>query len=172
MLGMSRTVRGDRLTGHELVVLREREGRLVYQAHPSGQPAAEFFLKTFSDSMVVFEDPQHDFPQRVGYRRPVGDSLLAWIEGTNISNRIGFRYRRVLPRTWEPSRSRHPALPSPRRGRSVPIVQAQTPRLRRLNPSPSARPISSKAAAGAIPWRSGGRSSGTGIACTPLPCGS
>jgi hypothetical protein len=97
MLGMSRTVRGDRFTGHELVVLRERDGRLVYQAHPSGQPAAEFPLKTFSDSIVVFEDPQHDFPQRVGYRRPVGDSLLAWIEGTanGQERRIEFRYRRV-----------------------------------------------------------------------------
>jgi hypothetical protein len=97
MLGMSRTVRGDRLTGHELVVLRERDGRLVYQAHPSGQPAAEFPLKTFSDSIVVFEDPQHDFPQRVGYRRPVGDSLLAWIEGTanGQERRIEFRYRRA-----------------------------------------------------------------------------
>jgi hypothetical protein len=97
MLGMSRTIRGDRLTGHELVVLREREGRLVYQAHPSGQPSAEFPLLTLGDSMVVFEDPQHDFPQRVVYRRPVADSLLAWIEGTanGQERRIEFRYRRV-----------------------------------------------------------------------------
>lgn len=97
MLGMSRTVRGGRLTGHELVVLRERDGRLVYQAHPSGQPAAEFPLQTISDSVVVFEDPQHDFPQRIGYRRSAADSLLAWIEGTvnGQERRIEFRYRRV-----------------------------------------------------------------------------
>ena len=97
MLGMSRTVRGERFTGHELVVLRVRDGRLVYQAHPSGQPSAEFPLQTLGDSTVVFEDPQHDFPQRVGYRRSAADSLLAWIEGTanGQERRVEFRYRRV-----------------------------------------------------------------------------
>lgn len=96
MVAMSRTVRADRLTGHELVVLRELDGGLVYQAHPSGQPAAEFPLKTLDDSTVVFEDPAHDFPQRIGYRRGA-DSLLAWIEGTagGRERRVEFRYRRV-----------------------------------------------------------------------------
>ena len=97
MLGMSRTVRGERFTGHELVVLRVRDGRLVYQAHPSGQPSAEFPLQTMGDSMVVFGDPQHDFPQRVGYRLSAADSLLAWIEGiaNGQERRVEFRYRRV-----------------------------------------------------------------------------
>jgi hypothetical protein len=97
MVSMSRTVRGDHLTGHELVVLRERDAQLVYQAHPSGQPSAEFPVEILSDSMVVFEDPGHDFPQRIGYHRSAADSLLAWIEGTanGQERRIDFRYRRV-----------------------------------------------------------------------------
>lgn len=97
MVGMSRTVRGGRLTGHELVVLREREGTLVYEAHPSGQPSATFPLQTLGDSVVVFEDPNHDFPQRIGYRRSVTDSLLGWIEGAvrGQPRRVDFPYRRV-----------------------------------------------------------------------------
>lgn len=42
MLGVSRTVRGDSLLEYELVVLREEAARLVYEAHPSGQPVAAF----------------------------------------------------------------------------------------------------------------------------------
>lgn len=33
-----------------------------------------------ADRDVVFENQQHDFPQRVGYKRD-GDSLVGWIEG-------------------------------------------------------------------------------------------
>jgi len=45
---------------------------------------------------VVFENLQHDFPQRVGYKRD-GDALLAWIEGprNGQTRRIEFPYRKV-----------------------------------------------------------------------------
>ena len=32
MVGMSRSVRGDRLTGHELIVLTNREGEVWYRS--------------------------------------------------------------------------------------------------------------------------------------------
>ena len=82
MIGVGRTVRADRLVEYELVVLREQDGQLAYQAHPSGQPSAVFLSKTVGDAEVLFENPTHDFPQRVGYRRDGPDGLLAWIEGT------------------------------------------------------------------------------------------
>jgi hypothetical protein len=96
MVGLSRTVRGDELTEYELVVVRERGDRLVYVAHPSGQPSAEFRSTTVERESVVFENPGHDFPQRIGYRRQ-GMSLLAWIEGTRDGKpgRIEFPYQRV-----------------------------------------------------------------------------
>ena len=45
----------------------------------------------------MFEAPEHDFPQRVGYRRAGADSLLAWVEETTNGKlrRIEFPYRRV-----------------------------------------------------------------------------
>ena len=81
MIGVSRTVRGDSLAAYEMILLREKEGALAYIAHPSGQARNTFTAREASDSMVVFSDPTHDFPQQVGYRRVGADSLVAWIAG-------------------------------------------------------------------------------------------
>src|SRR5262249_34033606 len=80
MLGVGRTVKGNALVEYEFVAIRERDSRLVYIAHPSGQPSAEFTSSSISADSVVFENPQHDFPQRIGYQR-TRDGLDAWIDG-------------------------------------------------------------------------------------------
>ncbi|MEP6591853.1 MAG: DUF6265 family protein [Gemmatimonadota bacterium] len=81
MLGMARTVKGETLVEYELVVIREEGDRLSYEAHPSGQPTTTFKSIVLDDRSVVFENLQHDFPQRVGYT--LSDSgVTAWIEGT------------------------------------------------------------------------------------------
>ena len=96
MLSAGRTTRGDTVVAYEMVLIREQGGQLAYEAHPSGQPSAVFLSRTVSENEVVFENLQHDFPQRVGYRRD-GDSLRAWIEGprNGQTRRVEFRYRRV-----------------------------------------------------------------------------
>jgi Domain of unknown function (DUF6265) len=97
MLGVGRTSRGERLVEYEFVLLQEHEGRLAYEAHPSGQPSAVFTSSTISDTMAVFENPEHDFPQRVGYRKEGPDAMVAWVEGTENGKqrRVEFPYRRV-----------------------------------------------------------------------------
>lgn len=97
MVGMGRTVRGSTLVEYELVLIKELEGMLAYEAHPSGQPSATFTAATASDTSVVFENAQHDFPQRVGYRRNGTDALDAWIEGqaNGKSRRVDFSYQRA-----------------------------------------------------------------------------
>ena len=97
MIGVGRTTRGDSLIEYEIVVLRERGPQLVYEAHPAGQPTAEFVADTVGGASVVFENAAHDFPQRVGYRRAGADSLVAWVEGSMGSQhrRIEFPYRRI-----------------------------------------------------------------------------
>jgi hypothetical protein len=96
MLGMSRTLQREELATYELVVVRERGERLVYIAHPSGQRSAEFLATDVSESRIVFANPAHDFPQRVGYERK-GSQLHAWIEGTKDgrTRRIDFPYHRA-----------------------------------------------------------------------------
>lgn len=97
MLGASRTVRGDSLVEYELVLLREEGGGVVYEAQPSGQPAATFRSTLLTDSSAVFENLEHDFPQRIGYRLQGADSLVAWIEGPRggEARRVEFPYRRA-----------------------------------------------------------------------------
>jgi hypothetical protein len=97
MLGMSRTVRDGTLLEYESVMIREDGGSLVYDARPSGQPPASFRAKDVSSNAVVFENLQHDFPQRVGYRRDGADQITGWIEGTlnGKPRRTAFPYRRA-----------------------------------------------------------------------------
>lgn len=96
MLGTGRTVNAGRLVEYEFVIIRERGDSLVYEAHPSGQKPAEFAALRVGDDEVVFENAQHDFPQRVGYRKS-GLGLDAWVEGTigGRSRRIEFPYERA-----------------------------------------------------------------------------
>ena len=97
MLGMGRTVRGGSTEEYELIIIREQNGRLAYEAHPSGQPSATFMSTTVTDETVVFDNPEHDFPQRVGYRRQGADKIEAWIEGqaNGRARRVDFSYQRV-----------------------------------------------------------------------------
>ncbi len=97
MMGMSRTVQGDRVVEYEFLILREQGDQLAYEAHPSGQPTAVFVSRTIDESSVVFENPEHDFPQRVAYRRDGPDALTAWIEGTmkGTPRRVEFAYTRA-----------------------------------------------------------------------------
>lgn len=97
MIGVGRTVRNGRLVEYETVIVREDAGRLAYEAHPSGQPSAVFLSREITDATVAFENQQHDFPQRIGYRRDGPDVLAAWIEGSSQGQprRIDFTYRRV-----------------------------------------------------------------------------
>jgi len=94
MVSVSRTVSDGSLVGYELVVVREQGDQLAFEAHPSGQPTAVFVSSTIGEQSVVFENPQHDFPQRIGYQRQ-GAGLLGWIEGTQDGQvrRIEFPYR-------------------------------------------------------------------------------
>ena len=97
MQGMSRTVRGDKLVAYEFVILRERGELLDYEVSPSGQARTVFTSTSITDSSVVFENLQHDFPQRVAYRRS-GDQLHAWIEGPRNGQmrRIEYPYEKVV----------------------------------------------------------------------------
>ncbi len=101
MLGMARTVRGDSTVSWESTrIYAERSGdgsRLVFAATPSGQQPAEFRATLATGDAVVFENPAHDFPQRVEYRRAGADGLHARIAGPldGEMRSIEFPYQRV-----------------------------------------------------------------------------
>jgi hypothetical protein len=97
MLGASRTLADGALREYEQLILRAEGGKLIYTASPSGQETASFTSTAVTDSSFIVENPQHDFPQRIIYRRRGADSLVARIEGPGSSGTRGFDFpmRRV-----------------------------------------------------------------------------
>ena len=82
MLGMGRTVKNGKTTTFEFMRLRANdEGKLVFIALPRGQGETTFTLLSHLDQRAVFENLQHDFPQRVIYQKLGPDRLAARIEG-------------------------------------------------------------------------------------------
>lgn len=105
MLGVSRVVKSDSLIAYEVVIIREAGSRFAYEAHPSGQETTTFMSTVVNDSTVIFENPAHDFPQRIGYQRIGPDSLYAWIEGPvrGKVKRNEFPYQRFQESPHHPS---------------------------------------------------------------------
>lgn len=81
MLGMSRTVSGERTVEYEYARIETRDGALAFVANPSGQAEAVFRQAELSDSAAVFTAPEHDFPQRITYRLLDARTAVASIEG-------------------------------------------------------------------------------------------
>ena len=81
MLGMSHTVVNGKTREYEFIrIVQEENGDVFFVANPSGQNEARFKLINAGDREARFENPEHDFPQRIIYRRD-GDSLVGRIEG-------------------------------------------------------------------------------------------
>ena len=80
MLGVSRTIRGGRMVAFEFLRIEERPTGLVYIANPNARPGTEFALTKIDGESAVFENPQHDHPKIIRYRK-TGDTLVAEIEG-------------------------------------------------------------------------------------------
>ncbi|MFC0633353.1 DUF6265 family protein [Brevundimonas balnearis] len=78
-LGMSVTVRGGSVSWEQARIGPYGNG-LAFFAAPSGQAAAVFPMVEASEGRIVFESPDHDFPQRVIYSRD-GARLVGRIEG-------------------------------------------------------------------------------------------
>ena len=97
MLGVSRTISDGKTAEYEFIVVREASGRLEYVAMPSGQAQAVFTSVLITADEAIFENPQHDFPARIRYRRQPEGGLLATIEGTVDGKRrvVEFPYRRA-----------------------------------------------------------------------------
>ncbi len=70
----------DTISSEQLKIIT-RGNDIFYIASPSDQMTTEFKLKQLNDNEVLFENPEHDFPQSIYYKRLSSDSLYAKIEG-------------------------------------------------------------------------------------------
>ena len=79
MLGMHRDAKGEKVSFEFFRIAKTPEG-LVYLAQPGGRPPTPFKLTEATATRAVFENPQHDFPQRIIYALRDG-RLCARVEG-------------------------------------------------------------------------------------------
>jgi hypothetical protein len=86
----------------ESIQLIENENGLHYIVTGAGHPSdssVRFTASQVKDDFLQFENPQHDFPTRIRYRRVTPDSIYAEISGMQAGReeRQGFPLQRVKP---------------------------------------------------------------------------
>ncbi len=84
---------GQEMTEEDLHIVR-RGGVLVYEANPQRSPI-EFTLVRLTSHDAVFENAEHDHPQRIAYKlSDDGERLRATIEQLDGSRRQRWRFNR------------------------------------------------------------------------------
>lgn len=90
--GLSFFVRGTDTLSKEILSLEQRGKDLFYvptvNNQNNGKPVT-FKLTSASENQLVFENPIHDFPQKITYTKITEDSIVAKISGT-IENQERF----------------------------------------------------------------------------------
>jgi hypothetical protein len=98
MIGMSRTLVRDKMVSFEFLRLEQRPDGIYYVASPNGRcPATDFKLTGLSGEEAVFENPEHDFPKRIIYRRSSNGDLAAETDGGPGTKSDKFTFK-AMPR--------------------------------------------------------------------------
>lgn len=93
MIGMGRTVVGDKTVEFELLRIEQRGDDIFYVAHPNANcPQTDFKLTRLAAQEAIFENPAHDYPKRVMYRKNSDGSLVASIDGGEGTKSQKFSY--------------------------------------------------------------------------------
>ncbi|WP_433851299.1 DUF6265 family protein [Stenotrophomonas nitritireducens] len=96
LLGMSRTVGGERTESFEFMRLVPAGKDAGLHVQPNGAPPTVFAITGRGEGWMVLENTAHDFPNRIEYRRD-GAGLRASISGPGEDGKtleIPFDYRR------------------------------------------------------------------------------
>jgi hypothetical protein len=81
MIGMGRTTAGDKTVEFEFLQIRQEGEDLFYVAQPNGGTKTAFKLIKLTDGEAIFENKEHDFPQRIIYKKGADGVVQARIEG-------------------------------------------------------------------------------------------
>lgn len=93
MVGGNLTTSARRGTSFEFLRIVEGTDGLVYYGSPEGKTPTPFKLKQMGDKRVVFENPTHDFPQRIIYWLEPDGAMKARIEGQVKGKDRGIEWR-------------------------------------------------------------------------------
>lgn len=81
LIGVNRSGRGDRPAAFEYMRIGTgADGGLYFFGSPAGAAPVAFRLTAAEGQTAVFENPAHDFPVEIRYRRE-GDRLFAEVSG-------------------------------------------------------------------------------------------
>ena len=95
MMGVGRTIAGDKTVEFEYLRIEQRADGIYYVAHPKARcPGTDFKLTRASATEAVFENPQHDFPKRIIYRK-TDDGLTASIDAGEGSKAMSFVFKKM-----------------------------------------------------------------------------
>ena len=84
-IGRSYSLTGADTVSSEHIRLEQHKGKLYYiptVKNQNGGKAVTFTLTSSNNKHLVFENPEHDFPQKITYTQITNDSLVAEISGT------------------------------------------------------------------------------------------
>ena len=82
MLGTARSILDGKKVRYEFTrISREENGDILYTDSPSGQQETSFKLVSTTAGKFIFENPGHDFPQRIIYGLKNKVWLFARVEG-------------------------------------------------------------------------------------------
>ena len=93
MAGYSRTVRGDRLVALEYLRIEPRDGVLASVPTIRGKETV-FKAVKLTAGEAIFENPEHDFPQRIIYRKS-DTGLFARVESMDGKKGVDYPYSRA-----------------------------------------------------------------------------
>ena len=93
MLGLGRTVKGERAVAFEFLRIEFRKDGVFYVAQPGGKPPTEFQLTSADGRSATFENPQHDHPKRLRYALSPEGELTVDLDGDE--GKQTFRFRRA-----------------------------------------------------------------------------
>ncbi len=94
MLGGGRSGKGDKVDWWELTRIEQSDGTIRFCALPKGQKGACFTATNVTADEITFENPGHDFPTRVQYRRS-GSGIDAEISGPAGANAQRWRFEPI-----------------------------------------------------------------------------
>jgi hypothetical protein len=96
MYATGRTLANGKTTFFEFLRIEARKDGVFYVAQPKGRPPTDFKLTRHEAGVLVFENPEHDFPKRITYTKSGSDGLVARVEGdaSSAEKAEEFRYTR------------------------------------------------------------------------------
>jgi len=95
MLGTSRAGKGEKLGSWELLRIEmDAKGDIALLAAPGGRPPTVFKRFSSTSTEMVFANPAHDYPQKIGYRLQ-GGRLTAEISQMDGSQAMRWTYERA-----------------------------------------------------------------------------